>query len=145
MFKFLRSNKTYDFYLAGGMRGYPDLNKPMFTKVARLLRQKGFTIWNPSEHGSYLELSYAECMKRDLNAVINECRGIALLPGWRDSIGANAEAFVAYVCNKYIVEVRFIYHTLPTGSTKIALVDIDLSDYRLPYNKDATQSFNPHE
>lgn len=97
--------KKYDFYLAGGMRGYKDLNKPLFTLVAHLLREKGFTVWSPAEHGSYLDSSFAKCMTRDLDAIINKCDGIALLPGWRNSLGANTEAFTAFVCDKKAVKI----------------------------------------
>ena len=97
--------KKYDFYLAGSMRGIPQLNEPLFTLVARLLREKGFSIWSPAEHGSYLDSSFAECMIRDLDAIINKCNGIALLPNWRKSLGVNAETFSAFVCGKKAVEV----------------------------------------
>lgn len=138
MFGFLKSKKTFDFYLAGGMRGYPELNKPMFSLVARLLRAKGFTVWSPSEHKSYLQLSFAQCMTVDLNAVVNSCRKIALLPGWRKSLGANMEAFAAFACGKEAVEV------VPNDDeTEIELVPLILSGYHLPYQGEKRQ-FDPH-
>ena len=120
----------YDLYLAGCMRGRPLLNRQMFVSVATILRDKGYTVWNPAEHGSYLDSSYAECMGRDINAVINECSGIALLPGWRSSLGANAEAFVAFVCGKECFEV------VPTDEmyTDVELIGIKLDSMTLPYS-----------
>ena len=130
--------KSYDFYVAGPMRGYPDLNKGMFAIVAHLLREQGFTVWSPSEHESYLKLSFAQCMTIDLNMVINNCRKIALLPGWRESLGANTEAFVAYSCDKEAFEV------IPSDDkTTVSLNPVDLSVHRYPYCDD-TSSFNPH-
>jgi len=132
--------KTYDFYIAGPMRGYPNLNKSMFTLVARLLREQGCTLWSPSEHESYVKLSFAQCMTADLNAVVNSCRKVAFLPGWRQSLGANMEAFAAFACGKEAVEV------IPNeDNTSIELVPLSLSEYRLPYQDGETRSFNPHK
>lgn len=134
--------KIYDFYVCGSMRNYPELNYPTFHKAAKLLRQKGFTCYNPAEHDGIAKevQTFAICMKRDLDALVNLCDGIALLPGWRDSLGANAEAFSAFVCGKNVVEILF-----NDSETDIGLAHIDLSGYRLPYKKDKTNSFNPHE
>ena len=132
--------KTYDFYLGGPMRGYPELNKKMFTLIAHMLRTKGFTLWSPSEQDSYLHLSFAQCMTTDLNAVVNKCRKIALLPGWEDSLGANMEAFSAFACGKEAVGV-----VLNEDKTDFDLVPLDLSKYRLPYREGETRQFDPHQ
>lgn len=132
--------KKYDFYLAGGMRGYPNLNKDMFTHVARGLRSLGFTVWSPAEHASYLKLSFAECMTVDLNKVINDCRKIAFLPRWRESLGANMEAFVAFACGKDSFEV-----TIGKPSS-LDLIPVDLSSYLLPYQMGHDRrKFDPHK
>lgn len=131
--------KVYDFYVGGPMRSYPELNKPMFSLVSRLLRGQGFTVWSPSEHKSYLQLSFAQCMTVDLNAVINSCRKIALLPGWRNSLGANIETFVAFSTNKEAVEV------IPNeDQTSIELRPLNLSSYHLPYQDGSEHQFDPH-
>lgn len=142
---FGRKKKKYDFYLAGPMRDYEDLNKSMFTKVARLLRQKGFTVWSPSEHESYLELSFAQCMTADLNAVINNCRKIALLPGWRNSLGANVEVFSAFACGKEAVEVALIGLNDHIFVSNVDLISVDLNTYHLPYQNGETHKFDPHK
>jgi len=136
---FGKKNKRYDFYLGGPMRGYPELNKKMFTLVVYVLRSKGFSVWSPSEYDSYLKLSFGQCMTADLNAVINKCRKIALLPGWRSSLGANTEAFSAFACGKEAVEV-----VLNEDKTDIDLAPIILSQYRLPYQIGNTRWFDPH-
>jgi len=130
--------KKYDFYLCGAMRGHKDLNGPLFTLIADLLRNSGFTVWSPAEHKSYLKVPFAECMTTDLDAVVNKCRSIAFLPGWEKSQGANGEAFAAFLCGKKAVEV-----ILNEDATAFVLAHIDLSGYRLPYG-DATP-FDPHQ
>ncbi|UCG02452.1 MAG: DUF4406 domain-containing protein [Candidatus Heimdallarchaeota archaeon] len=131
--------KKYDFYLAGPMRGYPNLNKEMFTKMVKFLRLKGFTVWNPSEHTSYLKLSFAECMTLDLNMVICCCNKIAFLPGWRESLGANMEAFAAFACGKEAIEL------IPLVSGDVAIVSLNLTEYNLPYIVGETCRFDPHK
>jgi len=121
----------YDFYIAGPMRSYKYLNRPMFNNVSRILREAGFTVWSPAEYKSYLQLSFAQCMIVDLNSVINRCNKIVFLPGWRDSLGANMEAFVAFATGKTALEFTFV------DNDKLDdwyLVDVDLSQYRMPYN-----------
>ena len=139
---FGKKKMKYDFYLAGPMRNYKELNKPMFTRVAERLRAQEFTVWSPSEHESYLKLSFAQCMTVDLNAVINECRKIALLPGWRKSLGSNGEAFSAFLCGKEAVEVVF-GNTVVNGVEAMDLEPVDLSNYHLPYSGDE-HKFDPH-
>lgn len=137
---FWKNKLKYDFYLAGCMRGYKDLNKPMFTLVARLLREKGLTVWNPAENDGHPSVTFAECMISDLNAIINDCRGIALLPGWNQSLGANVEAFVAFVVGNKTVEV-----IVNKNKTDFYLLPIDLSKYSLPYDTGKGRQFNPHK
>ncbi len=131
--------RVYDFYVGGSMRGHKDLNRPMFALVTRLLRNKGYKIWSPSEHDSYLKKSFAEVISIDLNMVINRCRKIALLPGWRQSLGANIEAFATFVCGKESFEV-----VLNDAQTDLELVPVDLSKYLLPYSDGDNKCFDPH-
>jgi hypothetical protein len=142
MFRFFtnwwKSKKTFTFYLAGPMRNCPELNKPMFILVAQKLRELGHTVWSPAEHDSYLKSSFAECMKLDLNAVINRCRKIAFLPGWRNSLGANMEAFSAFAVGKEAIEV------ILDDEGEMDLKPVDLTSYHLPYLGEEYQ-FNPHD
>lgn len=135
----------YDFYVCGPMRGYPELNYPLFNKVADLMIKKGLLPYNPAAYDGGVSLGETEvtfgfCMLRDLNAIINLCNGIALLPGWRGSLGANIESFVAFGCQKRIVEV-----VVNDDVTDFTLNDIDLSKYQLPYGVGATRQFDPHK
>ncbi len=124
---FWKKQKRYDFYLAGGMRGYEDKNKPMFLKVATLLREQGCTIFNPGEVNDD-GMSFQECMRIDLDAVVNRCDGIAFLPDWKLSLGSNAEAFSAFVCGKPGFQTCLI-----KKETEVRLKKISLKNYCLPY------------
>lgn len=135
--------KKYDFYLCGPMRSYPDLNRPLFIKVANLLRKAEYTVWNPAENDSYLQSSFAQCMTKDLDAIINQCDNIALLPGWRDSLGGNGEVFCAYLCGKAAVEVVILF--ADDKDLDIDLVPVDLSGYHLPYGNGKYYNFDPHK
>jgi len=90
-------------YIAGPMRGYPELNFPMFFKYAKVWEDKGWIVVNPAQmdlddgYNPYEDpnievngISFTEAMARDLPAVAS-CHAIALLPGWEKSVGANTE------------------------------------------------------
>lgn len=146
--KTMCKKQRYDFYLAGGMRGFKDFNHPLFNRVAAILREQGFTVWNPAEHNNSGEVTFAECMTIDLDAVVNQCDGIALLPGWENSLGANVEAFVAFSCGKTLLQITMGETTAQKRNNlpiRIGWNVIDLSDYRLPYRDGETKAFNPHK
>ena len=119
--------KQFDFYLAGPMRNYENKNKDMFLKVATLLREQGYTIFNPGEVNDDA-LTFQECMNIDLDAVVNRCANIAFLPDWKQSLGSNAEVFVAFVCGKSGYQTRLV-----KKGTEVRLKRISLKRYRLPY------------
>lgn len=129
-----RKRRQYDFYLAGPMRSYPNGNKEMFLKAAAWLRKQGFSVWNPAEQNDGNK-NFHSCIAKDLNAIINQCRGIVLLPGWRNSLGANAEALTAYVCGK---PAQFL--SITTISKYIYLQDLDLEKtLTLPFSNDTKE------
>jgi len=103
-------------YVAGPMRGIPEFNFPAFHAAAAWLREQGHTVFNPAErdievtgvdiskgnltgdnaqaeaeHGFNLR----EALKDDLVFICLEADAIALLPGWENSKGANAELATA--------------------------------------------------
>lgn len=92
-------------YLAGPMRGLPSFNFPTFDRGANWLRGQGHEVFNPAEWESYPvvrdrydrdPLSAArECFARDTDYICHVAEGVALLPGWRASKGAVAEAHLA--------------------------------------------------
>jgi len=131
VFMYLK-NKQYDFYLAGPMRNIKNNNKKSFDDGSLALRNMGYTVWNPSEENDSKDTTFEEWMIKDLNQVINKCKRIALLPGWRDSIGANVEAMTALVCNKDIYELKY------SKKNKIWKLNyIKNLNYCLPFNSTA--------
>jgi hypothetical protein len=104
-------------YLAGPMSAIPDLNFPAFFKAASDLKSLGFQVFNPAaqdiqDYGadvssdptqtrSYAVANigkpsrYKECLKKDLEYILDEAEVIALLPGWENSPGARTELALA--------------------------------------------------
>ena len=102
-------------YLAGPMRGIPNFNFPAFDYAAEKLRNAGFQVFSPAErdrriHGTELEdnasgdekeaaakvgFSLRDALGADMAWISAEADGIALLPGWEKSNGANAELALA--------------------------------------------------
>jgi hypothetical protein len=99
-------------YVAGKMRGLPRYNFPEFDKVATALRAEGHTVLSPADIDRQMGfdpstlpddhdwsklpacLDIKEVIKRDIDAIL-ECDAIFMLPGWRCSVGAQAELAVA--------------------------------------------------
>ena len=82
-------------YLSGPMTGYKDKNFPSFTEAARLLRAKGYRVVNPAELDETIpKPTWEECLRRDIRAMM-VCKGVATLPGWKKSKGANLETYIA--------------------------------------------------
>lgn len=87
-------------YLAGPMRGYPDFNFPEFDKHAARLRAAGYEVFNPADRDREVvaadgreikDLTIRECMAADTAWICEHADGIALLAGWQQSTGAQAE------------------------------------------------------
>jgi len=143
----------YDLYLSGKMRGCPQLNHPIFNAIAKRLRQLGYSVFNPAEHEGGLtngvdRSAFAVFLARDLHTIINECKGIIFIPEWEDSLGANAEAFVAFVCNKKAMIINNLSLTASKNTeleVDFDIVSVDLTNYRLPYGEGKTRQFNPHK
>lgn len=71
-----------------------DKNFPAFMKGAGALRDKGHFVVNPAELDiGEPETTWEACLRRDLRELL-KCNGIATLPGWKKSRGANLEIYV---------------------------------------------------
>lgn len=106
------------------MRGIPEFNFPNFHAYAVILRSQGHEVFNPAErdiektgvdiskgnstgdndiaekqHGFNLR----EALKDDLEFICMHADGIALMPGWESSKGANAERATAVALGLHIM------------------------------------------
>ncbi len=89
-------------YVAGKMRGLPDLNRPAFAAAADTLRERGYSVYNPA--AANLEgLPLGKIMAHVLPQLC-EAEAIAMLRGWWRSGGARIEWLLA----RYI-GLRVIY------------------------------------
>lgn len=87
-------------YIAGPMRGRPQLNIPEFDYVAWLWRKAGWRVINPAEldkqAGAEGATNMDAIIRRDVAAILDELRprtqdGLVMLDGWSNSEGACAE------------------------------------------------------
>lgn len=86
-------------YLAGPMTGVEERNKPAFDEAAAKLRAAGYDVFNPAELVSNLVFAptgktareLRQALLEDTTFICSEAEGIALLPGWEESLGATAE------------------------------------------------------
>ncbi|WP_250489965.1 DUF4406 domain-containing protein [Caballeronia sp. INML2] len=81
-------------YIAGPMSNLPELNFPAFHAEAARLRAMGFEIVNPAEIDVGPNPDWLTAMRADIRELVT-CDGIALLPGWEQSKGANVEHTLA--------------------------------------------------
>lgn len=110
------------YYLAGPMSGYPQMNIPMFDRVAQLLREWDYDIVSPAElddedtrkaalanldgsgDGECNGQTWGDFLARDVKLIADGVQGIILMPGWENSRGARLEAFVAVGCGHDLLE-----------------------------------------
>lgn len=92
-------------YLAGKMRGIPELNFPAFHAAAAKLRAEGHHVFNPAELGDNPAWTIRDYAAIDLAWICNHAEAIALLPGWRNSPGATAEHATAVWLGLEVVEL----------------------------------------
>lgn len=113
-------------YLAGPMRNLPQFNFPAFHAAAASLRELGYEVFSPAErdirvHGDAFAknnhdgdnakaerehgFNLREALADDLEWICRQADAIALLPGWRNSLGANAEYATARALNLQVIEL----------------------------------------
>lgn len=92
-------------YLAGPMRGYPEHNFPAFRAAAAKLRADGHEVFNPADTGEPVGWRIRDYMFLDLSWICNHAEAVALLPGWRDSLGATAEHATAVAIGIKVIEL----------------------------------------
>ena len=89
-------------YVAGPMRGYPELNFPAFHKAATDLELGMWDVVNPAVINPDPNADYYDCMRADIKALC-DCHAIYLLRGWEHSEGANVEFQVARALQLQII------------------------------------------
>lgn len=113
-------------YVAGPMRGIPEFNFPAFNAAAAKLRAEGHEVFNPAEkdnerHGTDISKGNAtgdeslatqqhgfnlrEALALDLEFICRQADAIALLPGWENSKGANAERATAVALGLKLIDL----------------------------------------
>lgn len=90
----LRSERTNRIYVAGPMTGIEEFNFPAFHAAAEMLRNSGWVVENPAEHGLVCGAEWADYLAYDLTR-IGLCGSVYLLPGWENSKGAQLEVLIA--------------------------------------------------
>lgn len=90
-------------YVAGPMTGVSDYNFPAFDEAEIRLFNLGWAVQNPTINGSSTDKPYEYYIRHALNQVLL-CDAIALLPGWRNSTGAQTELYVAVRCGMGVYE-----------------------------------------
>lgn len=111
-------------YVAGPMRGLPELNLPTFRLVAEQLRKDGHVVFSPSDFSSPTDPvdvasggssghSRAYWLRKDVAFIIEHADAIALLPGWERSSGAKLEHYLASELGlaRYVVNVDRIQNS----------------------------------
>lgn len=95
------------------MRGRPNFNFPAFNEATAWLRARGHEVFNPAERdvklhgrdafrvadgdeGKVEGFSLRDALHDDTAWITKNADAIALLPGWQDSKGANAEAALGF-------------------------------------------------
>ena len=81
-------------YISGPMSGIEDHNFPAFNDAADMLRRAGYEVINPAEKGLIEGWAWEDYLRWDLREVL-DVEGLAMLPGWTASPGANLEVHVA--------------------------------------------------
>ena len=97
-------------YVAGPMTGMRHDNFPAFHAAASSLRARGHEVLNPAENfGGRRGLPLHVYLKRDLADVLT-CDGVAVLSGWRRSLGALKEVLVAVAAGLPVYEADTLAH-----------------------------------
>lgn len=89
------SKKKLKVFISGPMKGMDNMNKDEFDKAEKLLREHGYSPFNPAWMCNLDEMwTHDDCMKFDL-AALSCCDAIYQLDGWKYSEGAYMEYIYA--------------------------------------------------
>src|ERR1700733_5796753 len=91
-------------YLAGRLRGFPNLNFEQFSIGASKLRSDEWGVFNPAS--ANLEGMPLHKIMAYVLSQLCECDAIAMLPGWWRSGGARIEWLLAKYLKKKIIYLK---------------------------------------
>lgn len=105
-------------YIAGPMRGLPELNHPAFYEAERDWRARGWLVVNPARlDANGAEMTFEACMRRDIRKLM-DCHAIALLPDHDKSEGAAWEKAAGVLVGNRLFES---YDGTPHPGVKVTL------------------------
>ena len=96
-------------YVAGPMRGHDDYNYPAFDRQKKVLEKQGWIVVNPADldrqdgkptsgpdtfdpENNYDDHEFMrQALKRDCDAICDECTAIYMMSDWEKSKGAKTE------------------------------------------------------
>jgi len=128
------------------MTGYPQFNIPLFDRVTKALRERGYDVISPAElddqgtrkaalasedgapgSGSTNGETWGDFLARDVKIIADQVDAVLLLPGWHRSRGARLEAFVAIECGHKLYEIYTRHYALIEIDPSNALVVMETS------------------
>lgn len=114
-------------YLAGPMSGLPNFNYDAFHRYAKLLRERGYEVFNPAEaHDGDQGLELWQYYASDLPEVA-KADAVAVLPGWSESTGARIEVLVAKKLGKPVYSaVLLVSDDLKSEDEALITDDVDV-------------------
>lgn len=95
------------------MANIPEFNFPAFFHAAKKLEQEGHEVFNPANEDLkkwgnmecvQKNANYRDCMRSDLNWILDHAEAIAFLPGWEKGRGTKVEHGLAA-----LLDLKFIY------------------------------------
>lgn len=110
-------------YLSGPMRSLQDMGATVFARTAAALRDQGHEVYMPTEQegGDAREgREVRTALAANFDWICMHAEGVVVLPGWRDSRGALAEAATTLALDLPVwVAVEFLlYGPKATGVTR---------------------------
>lgn len=100
----------YDIYISGRMTGLPNFNRERFNRVADMLRNDGYTVFNPAEINpeKTANWDWSDYMRVALQGQV-QSKSILMLIGYQESKGAMIEYELAQQLNMNIVYEEQLY------------------------------------
>lgn len=90
----LKEDRKNRVYIAGQMTGIPEYNFPAFNEAAAKLRNSGFIVVNPAEHGIIDGAEWGDYLRYDIGGLVT-CERMHLLKGYETSKGVALELTIA--------------------------------------------------